>query len=119
MSLLDRAAIVAALGSLALKTEDVAVPEWGGTVRVQEMTGTQRDAYGRSMIGPDGKANFSDSTARLVAASVVGDDGKPLFTTEDVVLLGQSGASALGRVYEAAVRVNGMGDSAVEAAQGN
>ena len=117
MTVLDRAAILASLGTL--KTEDVAVPEWGGTVRVREMTGTQRDAYGRTLIGADGKADYSNSTAKLVASSVVGEDGQPLFTTDDIAALGQAGASALGRVYEAAIRVNGMGADAVEAAQGN
>jgi hypothetical protein len=28
-----------------LQGEDVAVPEWGGTVRVRGLSGAQRDAY--------------------------------------------------------------------------
>ena len=33
-----------------IKTEDVEVPEWGGTVRVRGMSGVERDAFEASLI---------------------------------------------------------------------
>jgi len=32
-----------------LKTEEVDVPEWGGSVRVRVLTGTERDAFESSI----------------------------------------------------------------------
>ena len=33
-----------------IKTEDVEVPEWGGTVRVRGMSGVERDAFEAGLI---------------------------------------------------------------------
>ena len=55
-------------------TEDVDVPEWGGTVRVRGLSGTERDAFESSMIERRGKkveTNLTNLRAKLVAASVV------------------------------------------------
>ena len=41
MTLLSKSAILCAND---LQTEDVDVPEWGGTVRVRSFTGRERDA---------------------------------------------------------------------------
>ena len=70
-----------------LPTEDVSVPEWGGTVRVRGLNGTQRDAYWASMTIQRGKTtalDTADATAKLVARCVVGEDGEPLFAQNDV-----------------------------------
>lgn len=116
MTLLDKAAILAAAD---IKTEDVDVPEWGGTVRVRTMSGTQRDAFGAALLGPDGKPDMSQYRAGMVAASVVGEDGVLLFSSEDVKALGAKSAKALDRVFAVADRLNGMSGDAIEAAKGN
>jgi hypothetical protein len=114
--LLDRNAILTADD---LKTTDVEVPEWGGTVRVTSLTGTQRDAYGRSMIDKDGKPSSDGFAHKLLALAVVGEDGKPLFTLDDVEALGGRNAAALQRVYDAAAKLNGLAPDAVETAAKN
>lgn len=116
MTLLSREAIFAAID---LKHEDVEVPEWGGTVRVRMMTGAERDAFSAAMVDEDGKPRLTDYTARLVAATVVGDDGERVFTADDVEALGRKSAIALARVFAVADRINKLGAEAVEAAAGN
>lgn len=102
-----------------LQTTDVDVPEWGGTVRVRSLTGTVRDLFGRSLIGEDGKANGKLYNIKLVAVSAVDEQGVPLFTLEDVEILGTKSAPALERVAAAAEAFNKMGPGAVEAEAGN
>lgn len=116
--LLSKAAILAATD---LVTEDVDVPEWGGTVRVRTMTGTQRDAFGAA-IAADQKANGdkpSSFSAALVAACLIGEDGEPLFSGDDITALAGKSAAALERVAKVAGRLNGIGAAAVETAEGN
>ena len=114
--LLSREAILTAAD---LKTVDVDVPEWGGTVRVRAMTGTQRDAFGKSLLGPDGKYAGAGYSARLAAASIVGEDGGLLFTQNDIEVLGDRSSAALDRVVAAANKLNALESGAVEEAKGN
>lgn len=97
--------------------DDVEVPEWGGKVRVRGMSGTQRDDYEASIItnnGADRKVNLRNARAKLVARCIVDEDGKTIFTTEDVPALGRKSAVALERVFDAARRLSGMTEGDVE-----
>lgn len=116
MGLLTRAAILAAED---LKHEDVAVPEWDGEVRVRTMTGTQREAFGASLMGGDGKSDMSTFRVKLVVACVVGEDGEQLFDVDDVQALSLKSGAALERVFAVASKLNGMAADSVESAQGN
>lgn len=114
--LLNRDAI---LGAQDLKTQDVEVPEWGGTARVRMLSGAERDAYGRMLIGADGKPSMDGYRAKLLSLCIVGEDGAQLFTPDDVAALEAKCASALERVYTAAEALNGLGAKALETAAGN
>lgn len=106
------------------KTEDVEVPEWGGAVRVQEFSGSDRDAFEQSMvkIGADGKreADLTNMRAKLVAMCLVdAETGERMFSDSEIDLLGRKSAMALERVFEVAQRINGLGASDTEAAAKN
>lgn len=112
--LLTRDAILAADD---LSFEDVPVPEWGGTVRVRTLSGTERDAFEASIVEQRGKKSSVDMRnirAKLAARTIVDEDGKRLFSERDVELLGAKSASALQRVFEVAQRLNGLSDGDVE-----
>jgi len=114
MSLLTRDAILAAPDML---TEEVPVPEWGGTVLVRGLTGTERDAFEEEMITGKGKnrdVNLSNFRARLIVKSVVDKSGKRLFTQADMVALGGKSAAAIQRVFQVAMRLSGMSEEDVE-----
>ena len=114
MSLLTRDAILAAPDLL---TEEVPVPEWGGTVLVRGLTGTERDAFEEEMITGKGKnrdVNLANFRARLIVKSVVDKGGKRLFTQADMVALGGKSAAAIQRVFQVAMRLSGMSDEDVE-----
>jgi len=118
-SYLGRDAILAAA---TLKTEEADVPEWGGVVLVRELRGRERDEWEASLAVQRGKQMVPDVAnmrAKLVARSIVGGDGEPVFSQQDVAALGELSAAALDRVFEVASRLSGLSEADLEAAQGN
>lgn len=114
MALLSKTDI---LGTNDLPTQDVSVPEWGGEVRIRGLTGAERDAFEAAIAqrkGKDVRMNLQNVRARLVAMSAVDEEGKRLFTDEDVTALGAKSAVALERVFTAAMQLSGLTPSDVE-----
>ncbi|MGW7598114.1 hypothetical protein [Streptomyces antimycoticus] len=115
----------AILGADDLDYEDVPVPEWGGTVRVRELPGTERDKFEAQFVGgKDGASIRAEGLegfrARLAAAAIVDADGKPLFrSAAETKRLGEKSANALQRVVDAAMRLSGMGEQDVAELTGN
>lgn len=99
-------------------TEEVRVPEWADsetgadTVLVRALTGRERDQFeADSLVRVQGQMEVDprNARARLVALCVVGEDGKPLFTRDDVAALGEKSAAALDRIFAVASRLSGLG----------
>lgn len=119
MALLSRDAI---LGASDIKTEDVRVPEWGGTVRVKGLTAAQRDVFETqvvSMRGKDVSVNMAGIRAKIASMSLVDDEGNKLFTEKDVKALGEKSGAALDRVFEVCTRLSGIGEDDVDELAGN
>lgn len=122
MTLLSKAEIIAAED---IAYEDVPVPEWGGAVRVRGLTGAQRSLIEATMVASKGQEvevrieAFRTLRERLVAASLVDENGKRLFTDHEVSALGEKSAVVLSRLMAVAQRLSGMDEKAVEAMAGN
>ena len=101
-----------------LSRETVDVPEWGGSVVVQMMRGSDRDAFEASII-TEGKPDLRNMRAKLAAACIVDESGKRLFSVADVDALGAKSAKALERVTSVAQRLNRLGDEQLEEIKGN
>ena len=110
-----------------IKTEDVEVPEWGGTVRVRGMSGVERDAFEASLIEQPvangqrkrrrqqtTKTNMANVRAKLCAWCIVDKDGARMFADADIVALGAKSAAALDRIYDVASDLSGITDEDVE-----
>ena len=100
------------------KTEEVHVPEWGGSVLVRSLSGRERDAFEASTVKTKGnkqEQNYDNFRARFVALCVVDEHGKPLFASKhDVMLLGNKSVAALQRIFNKAQEINGMTEQDVE-----
>lgn len=98
--------------------EEVSVPEWGGEVRISSLSGAERDRWEASLakVGKDGQPqpNLVNMRARLVALAIVDEEGRRVFTDNDVLALGGKSSRALQRVFEAASELSGIEDDAVE-----
>lgn len=104
--------------------ETVPVPEWGGSVIVKGLTGTERDAYESSILRArkDGNLvpNLANARAKLAVMTVIGEDRKPIFNNEEhLIMLGRKSAKAMNRVFEVAQRLAGLRDEDIEELLGN
>jgi hypothetical protein len=112
--LLGRAEI---LGKDDRTYQDVRVREWNGTVRVQSLTGTERDQWEEACQEQKGKEKiFSTKQLRekLLSFCLVDAEGKKLFSEGDIALLADKNASALTRLFDVARKLNGIGAQDVE-----
>lgn len=114
MGVLNRDSILAASD---LPREAVTVPEWGGEVCVQTMTAGDRDAYETEVyeFDDEGKVRvktMADFRARLLLRCIVDENGKRLFSDDDLPLLSAKNPAALDRLNAVARRLNGMGGEA-------
>lgn len=100
-----------------LETEKVDVPEWGGYVIVSTMSASAKDQYEQSIVSlQNGKAveSMENIRSKLLCATVVDDEGKPLFSKSDIERLGKKSAKAIDRVFEVASRLNAISSNDVE-----
>lgn len=105
-----------------LQTEDVSVPEWGGTVRVKGLTGSERDAFEESCVSGKGKNvsfKMTNIRAKLVAKTVVDEEGNLIFKEADVEALGKKSGAALDRVFSVAQRISGITKEDIEELEKN
>ena len=123
MGLLTREAILQADD---LPRELVEVPEWGGSVFVRTLTGSERDAFEAESVvfHPKGQSepnmeSLKQTRARLCARCICDEKGQRLFTDEDVSALGAKSGAALDRVYEVAARRNKISQKDMEELEGN
>jgi len=103
-------------------TEEVEVPEWGGTVLVRGMSGRDRDEFEASILERRGSRmvpNTANVRAKTVARCVVDEDGNRVFTDTDIAALGEKSGAAIDRVFDVASRLSGLRDEDVEELAGN
>ena len=99
--------------------EEVHVPEWGedAIVCVKGMTGAERDKFESSLVVLRGKSqtfNMANIRAKLASLTICDENGKRLFSEQDVQVLSQKSASALQRVFVVAQKLSRIGDEDIE-----
>lgn len=97
--------------------EDVYIPEWGGTVRVRGMTGTERDKFESEIVEQDRgevRVQAENLRAKMLALVCINADGSKLFQQSDIEALGGKSAAALQRLFEVAQRLSGLTEADVE-----
>tara|TARA_R110000824_G_scaffold143063_2_gene310491 strand:+ start:608 stop:955 length:348 start_codon:yes stop_codon:yes gene_type:complete len=102
-----------------LKTETVEVEEWGGTIILRELKGSERDNFEEGSLDKKRNVTMANMRARLVALSAIDDEGKRLFNASDVNALGNKSASALNKCFSVACRLSGITDDDVEELEKN
>ena len=100
-----------------IQTEIVEAPEWGGSVKVQGFTGTERDAFEDEVVETKGKkisVNMRNIRAKLVAKSLVNGNGQRIFNDADIAALGKKSAAPLDRIFAVAQRLSGISSKDIE-----
>lgn len=108
-----------------LETAEVYVPKWNTTVRVKSMSAGQRNKLAALMITSSGRdfdvdlSQLPGVMANVVAWCCVDETGKRLFQDSDVDALNEKHGDALQTIFDAAMRVSGLGDDDAEAVAKN
>lgn len=102
-----------------LQREDVPVPEWGMLMTVRGMTAGERDSFETSLSDSKGKPVLENIRARLVSRCVVDENGKRLFSDDDVAKLAKKAGKAVDRLFSAAQRLSGMSNRDIEELEKN
>lgn len=105
------------LSAQDIKTEEVEVIEWGGSVLVRGLTALERDRFEASVISQHGKSvkvKMEGARAKLASLTIVDEDGKRIFSQADLAKLSGKSAGALNRVYNVAARLSGITDEDLE-----
>lgn len=100
-------------------TEDVEVPEWGGTVRVISLTGEERNRIGAAMKAHAAGLASEDEAViyfqvRVVAASLVNERDERIVKPAQALVLARKSAAALQRVWNVCARLSGLGEDEVQ-----
>ncbi|WP_186183748.1 hypothetical protein [Burkholderia gladioli] len=104
------------LAARDLETEVVHVPEWGGDVRIGVMSGKAREILMDSLAEQQPLSRFQ---ALMLASTIVDDAGTPIFSADDVEQLRGKSTEVMVRLVEVAMRLNKIGQTAVEEAEKN
>lgn len=100
-----------------LKTEEVEVPSWGGSVLVGEFSVARRNELLGKLLDENGKSR--PITPELFLDLFISGVVEPEFTPEDAAELQKVSGRVIQDVAEAVLRVNGLGDDALDEARGN
>jgi len=101
-----------------LKTEDVDMPEWGGIVRIRELTAEQRLEWNDRAF-KSGVVDMREFRHGVLALSIVGDDGNPVFTQDDLAALGAKSVSAIDKLFARVDALNVLTPKAQQEAEKN
>lgn len=106
--------------SIKLKTKDVELPEYG-TIRIRELTGRQRDTFEFDAAKGQKRDNdFRKMRAKMVAASVVSEDGALMFVESDVEEVNEKvPAQVLDLLFTEILSFNNMSKEAEEEVEKN
>lgn len=116
MTLLNRKQIL----SSKLKTQTLQIPEWGGSVLIQEPTALERAEF--ELLSS--KAATDDEVIRKIrgycaAKCIVDEKGDRMFTDEDIEALNEKSANALDRVIDVYREMSLIENDDIEAAAKN
>ncbi|MFH5805294.1 hypothetical protein [Alienimonas sp. DA493] len=103
-------------------TEATATLPNGRTVRFRGQSERKLVALQKSFVDAKGRVRESrkpEVRARYVVAYAVNDEGKPLFTVDDVPRLLEMDAAYVAAMFEAASKVCGLSEADVEELAGN
>lgn len=102
-----------------LAFEEVYIPEWDGTIRIRELTGDDRDEIEQTVFKDPDKPNTASMRAKALSLCIVDENGKRLFTEEDVTELGKQSGKVIVKLYGVASKLSGLGEDEKEKMEKN
>jgi hypothetical protein len=95
-----------------LSEETVEVPEWGGAVRLVQMTAAESQSFSKHMMSVQ---HTDDGMFLMLVYSARNAERERIFTVEDINKLRLKSVNVLARLQSVALRLNNMGKEGMEA----
>lgn len=102
----------AIFGAVDLKEEIVDVPEWGGSIRLVQMTAAESMQLTRDM---DTKEGADAGIFLMLVYSARNENGERVFTNDDIDRLRHKNFNVLDKLQRVALRLNKKDEPAKEA----
>jgi len=99
-------------------TKDIDVPEWGDSVLLRVMSGTERESFEREWQSTEDKL-LPQYKLKMLRRCLCDVDGKPLFDDTELAALGEKSALVIERLFKQCMRLNGFESGTVEEAAKN
>jgi len=106
------------LKATELKRELVPVPEWGGSVWVQEMDAATRDRFDAWVVKKESN-EVGGMRLRVLIATVINEDGTLMFSDLDIPDLMSKSSRATSRLSDVGMILSGMNEEAAAATTKN
>lgn len=112
----------AILSAKDCELQPVEVPEWGGTVYIQPLSGSERaewESYVVSMTHK-GKPMPGANLREVVLVKAIRDEnGERMFTDEDIPALARKHGGVIDRLFDIASKSSGLDQKDIEVAEKN
>lgn len=97
------------------------MPQWDATIEIRSLTGRQRAAIIKSVMGPDGKIEFIDRMYGdlLIACCYDPETDEALFNDADKEALNDKNGAALEHIARIAMDLSGLSEHAVQSIEKN
>lgn len=108
-----------------IESEDIEVPEWGGTVRIRGLSAKERALVEATMVAVQGEKLSIKVEAlqtirqRLVGAALVDEKGQRVFAESEIRDLSKKSGDVIQRLFEKAKELSGMSEEAAVSAEKN
>jgi len=93
------------------KLETVDVPEWGGSVCIKTLSGTERDAFEEGYA----EQKMRNFRARFLVLTLCDEAGERLYADNEADELGSKSAVVLNRLFDSAWSLNAFRNEDVDA----
>lgn len=115
---LDRSQILSKKN--CLPRQEIAIPEWEGSVWVRSLTVGERDQIDSEFNAARNKGKTPDNLrARMLVKGCCDEKGDALFTDADLPEINKLPATILETIFDGILRVNKIGAGAVEESEKN
>jgi len=102
------------LSAQDLEYQDVDVAEWGGNIRLWQLTVGDRDAFEESIskLTASGKAEIirENFRSKLVARCLGDEQGNRLFSDKEIAQLARKSAKVVDKLFMKCQEINGMSE---------
>lgn len=99
-------------------TKEVPVPEWGDSVLLRVMSGTERESFEREWQSTEDKL-LPQYKLKMLRRCLCDSAGAALFSDDELERLGEKSALVIEKLFRECMRLNGFETNTVEDAAKN